>query len=58
MNGGLRRNVRPGYELLESACHEGNRETSSEGVMRSLDGERIKREAEARARARGAAAEN
>lgn len=48
MNGALRRNVQPRFEILESACHEDNREISAEGVLRSSDFERIRREAETR----------
>jgi hypothetical protein len=53
MNGALRRNNNPNYQILESACAEGNRESSAEGVYKSFDSARIKREAEERARARG-----
>ncbi len=52
LNGAFRRNTDPNYELLESACTEDNREFSSNGVYRSFDFARLKREAEERARAR------
>ncbi len=52
LNGAFRQNRAPNYQLLESACTEDNREFSAEGVYRSFDFSRIKREAEQRARAR------
>ncbi|MDP8991051.1 MAG: hypothetical protein M3N41_13340 [Acidobacteriota bacterium] len=52
INGAFRRNADPDYEILESACAEDNREFSANGVYRSFDFARLKREAEERARAR------
>jgi hypothetical protein len=52
LNGVFRQNADPSYELLESACVEDNREFSANGVYRSFDFARLKREAEERARAR------
>lgn len=52
LNGVFKRNTAPNYQIFESACAEGNRESSPEGVYKSFDHERIRREAEERARAR------
>lgn len=49
MVGPLRREAQPNFEILESACHEDNRQLSDEGVLRrTADLARIKREAESR----------
>jgi len=52
LNGVFRRNRAPNFQLMESACAEGNREASAVGVYKAFDSGRIKREAEERARAR------
>jgi hypothetical protein len=53
LNGAFRRNPRPNFELMESACFEDDREFSAQGVYRSFDFDRIRRESEERARTRG-----
>jgi hypothetical protein len=55
MGNPMRRTANSNYEMLESACAEDNREFSEQGVYRSFDFVRLKKEAEDRAKARSGA---